>query len=68
MGMVLLGLRNLMRNKARLLLVALLIAIPFFLLLAMQSIGDAVQRQTAVLTRDVNTVLQLRAARWATST
>lgn len=61
MGMIVLGLRNLLRNKVRLALVALLIGIPFFLLLTMQSIGDAVQRQTAVLTRDVNTFLQLRA-------
>lgn len=61
MGMVILGLRNLLRNKVRLLLVTILIAIPFFLLLAMQSIGEAVQRQTSILTRDVNTVLQLRA-------
>jgi ABC-type lipoprotein release transport system permease subunit len=61
MGMVLLGLRNLLRNKARLVLIAILIGIPFFLLLAMQSIGRAVQQQTSVLTRDVNTVLQVRA-------
>lgn len=61
MGMIVLGLRNLLRNKARLILITILIAIPFFLLLAMQSIGEAVQRQTSVLTRDVNTVLQLRA-------
>ena len=61
MGMIILGLRNLLRNKARLALITILIAIPFFLLLAMQSIGEAVQRQTSVLTRDVNTVLQLRA-------
>lgn len=61
MGMIILGLRNLLRNKVRLLLVTILIAIPFFLLLAMQSIGEAVQRQTSILTRDVNTVLQLRA-------
>ena len=46
---------------ALLALVAALIGAPFFLLLAMQSIGDAVGRQTAVLARDVNTVLQLRA-------
>lgn len=61
MGMITLGLRNLLRNKARLVLIAILIGMPFFLLLAMQSIGDAVQRQTSVLSRDVNTVLQLRA-------
>jgi ABC-type antimicrobial peptide transport system permease subunit len=61
MGMVVLGLRNLLRNRLRLVLVVLLIGVPVFLLLAMQSIGDAVQRQSSVLMRDVNTVLQLRA-------
>ncbi|RWI36104.1 ABC transporter permease [Mesorhizobium sp.] len=61
MGMIALGLHNLLRNKLRLVLVAILIGIPFFLLLAMYSIGDAVQRQTAVLTENVNMVLQLRA-------
>ncbi|MGQ0681460.1 ABC transporter permease [Bradyrhizobium sp.] len=61
MGMIVLGLRNLLRNKMRLVLVVTLIGVPFFLLLAMQSIGEAVQQQTSVLTRDVNTVLQLRA-------
>ena len=60
MGMMLLGLRNLLRNKVRLVLVAILIGIPFFLLLAMYSIGDAVERQTSVLNENVNTVLQLR--------
>lgn len=59
--MILLGLRNLVRNKLRLALVVLLIAIPFFLLLVMQAIGGAVQNQTAIPTRDVNTLLQLRA-------
>jgi ABC-type antimicrobial peptide transport system permease subunit len=61
MGMIVLGLRNLLRNKARLLLITILIGVPFFLLLAMQSIGAAVRQQTTILTRDVNTVLQLRA-------
>lgn len=61
MSMVTLGLRNLMRSKPRLLLTAVLIGVPFFLLLAMQSIGQAVQQQTDVLTREVNTVVQLRA-------
>ena len=61
MGMIVLGLRNLLRNKVRLVLVAILIGVPFFLLLAMHAIGDAVQRQTAVLTEQVDTVLQLRA-------
>ena len=61
MSMVALGMRNLMRSKPRLLLTAVLIGVPFFLLLAMQSIGEAVQRQAEVLTREVNTVVQLRA-------
>ena len=61
MGMIILGLRNLLRNKVRLALVAILIGVPFFLLLAMYSIGDAVERQTSVLNKNVNTVLQLRA-------
>src|SRR5919106_1269036 len=59
--MIALGLRNLLRNKLRLVLVAILISVPFFLLLAMNAIGDAVERQTTVLTENVNTVLQLRA-------
>lgn len=61
MGMVLLGLRNLFRNKVRLAAVVILIAVPFFLLLVMKAIGDAIQSQTEVLKRDVNTLLQLRA-------
>jgi ABC-type antimicrobial peptide transport system permease subunit len=59
--MILLGLRNLFRNKLRLMIVVLLLATPLFLLLAMQSIADAVSRQTTTLMQDVNTVLQLRA-------
>lgn len=61
MSMAALGLRNLMRSKPRLLLGAVLIGVPFFLLLAMHSIGRAVQEQTDVFTREVNTVVQLRA-------
>lgn len=61
MGTVIFGLRNLLRNKLRLVLVAVLIAIPFFLIFALETIGNAVERQTAVLARDVNTILQLRA-------
>jgi ABC-type antimicrobial peptide transport system permease subunit len=61
MQAVIFGLRSLLRHKTRVVLVALLIGVPFFLLLALQSIGDAIERQTTVLARDVNTVLQLRA-------
>lgn len=62
MTMIRLGLRNLFRNKSRLVIVALLIGIPFFLLLVMQVIGDAVQRQTELLQQNVDNTLQLRAS------
>ncbi len=61
MSMVRIGVRNLWRSKLRLVLVAALIGTPFFLLLVMESIGDAVQRQTEVLKESVNNTLQLRA-------
>ncbi|MGH7772325.1 MAG: ABC transporter permease [Candidatus Binatia bacterium] len=61
MRMALLGLRNLLRSKVRLALVVVLIAIPFFLLLVVTAIGDAMKNQSEVLKRDVNTLLQLRA-------
>ncbi|WP_428137651.1 ABC transporter permease [Bradyrhizobium sp.] len=59
--MLRIGVRNLWRSKLRLALVAALIGAPFFLLLVMQSIGDAVQRQTETLKENVNNTLQLRA-------
>ncbi len=59
--MLRLGIRNLWRSKPRLGLVAALIGAPFFLLLVMQSIGDAVERQTETLRQNVNNTLQLRA-------
>lgn len=55
------GARNLWRSKLRLAVVAALVGVPFFLLLVMNSIGDAVQRQTDVLKETVNNTLQLRA-------
>lgn len=61
MTMLRIGARNLWRSKLRLLLVAVLVGAPFFLLLVMQSIGDAVQRQTETLQQTVNNTLQLRA-------
>lgn len=61
MTMLRIGFRNLWRSKLRLILVAALIGAPFFLLLVMQSIGDAVQRQTETLKQNVNNTLQLRA-------
>ena len=61
MTMVRIGARNLVRSRARLVIVALLIGLPFFLLLVMQSIGDAVERQTDILKANVNNVVQLRA-------
>ena len=61
MGMAKFGLRNLFRSPLRLAIVALLIAFPFFLLLVMQGIGDAVHQQTELLKRTVDNTLQLRA-------
>ncbi len=61
MTMLRIGMRNLWRSKLRLALVAALIGAPFFLLLVMQSIGDAVERQTEALKQNVNNTLQLRA-------
>ncbi len=61
MRMVVLGVRNLLRSKLRLLVIALLIGFPFFLLLALQAISAAVRGYTEVLKRGVDTHLQLRA-------
>lgn len=61
MTMLRVGVRNLWRSKLRLIVVAALIGAPFFLLLVMQSIGDAVQRQTETLKQNVNNTLQMRA-------
>ncbi len=61
MGMARFGLRNVGRSKVRLAVVTLLIGAPFFLLLVMQQIGDAVLRQTELLKRTVDNTLQLRA-------
>lgn len=61
MRMIALGVRNLLRNRLRLLVVALLIGFPFFLLLAFQAIGAAVRAQTEVLKQGVDTNLQFRA-------
>jgi len=62
MRMMMLGVRNLFRNKVRLAIVALLVAVPAFLLLVMQAIGDAIQEQTRILRENVDTALQVRAA------
>ena len=59
--MLRLGLRNVFRNKLRLAVVAVLIGLPFLLLLTMRVIADAVERHTEVLLQNVNNTLQLRA-------
>jgi len=61
MRMMTLGVRNLLRNRLRLVVVALLIGVPFFLLLALQAIGAAVRAHTEVLKQGVDTSLQVRA-------
>jgi len=61
MSMMRLGFSNLLRNKTRLIIVSVLIGVPFFLLLVMQSIGTAVEQQTQVLKKNVDNTLQLHA-------
>ena len=61
MRMVVLGGRNLLRNKLRLLVVTFLIGFPFFLLLSFQAIGAAVRTYTEALKQGVDTSLLLRA-------
>jgi len=61
MSMLRFGLRNLFRNVTRLIVVALLVALPFLLLLVMQAVGSAVERQTSLLKQYVDNTLQLRA-------
>jgi ABC-type lipoprotein release transport system permease subunit len=61
MRMVILGARNVLRNKVRLVVVALLIAFPLFLLLAFQAMGATVRHYTEALKQGVDTSLQLRA-------
>lgn len=55
------GLRNLFRSTPRLAIVAVLIGLPFFLFLVMQTIGAAMNAQTELLKRSVDNALQLRA-------
>ncbi|MEX1073633.1 MAG: ABC transporter permease [Burkholderiales bacterium] len=59
--MIRLGLRNAWRSKSWLATTAALIAAPVFLLLVLQAVADAVERQTAILKRTVDNTLQLRA-------
>jgi ABC-type antimicrobial peptide transport system permease subunit len=59
--MLLLGLRNAFRNRARLAVAVLLIALPVFLLLVLQAILTAVETHTETLKRNVDNSLQLRA-------
>lgn len=61
MGLARFALRNLVRRKGRLAIVAVLVGGPFFLLLIMQAVGVAVERHTDLLKRSVDTALQLRA-------
>lgn len=56
-----LGFRNIFRNKARLLVLAVLLGIPFAILFLMQGIDEALRRQTLRLATEVNTSIQVRA-------
>lgn len=59
--MMALGLRNAFRNKTRLAVAVLLIALPVFLMLVLQAIADATDAHTETLKRNVDNTLQLRA-------
>jgi len=59
--MIRLGLRNAWRSKSWLAVTTALIALPVFLLLVLQAVSGAVERQTAILKRTVDNTLQLRA-------
>lgn len=62
MRMFLYGFRNAFRNRMRLWVVAILIALPFFFFLLMQALGSAVSEHLDQLQRNVNNTLQLRAS------
>lgn len=55
------GLRNAFRSPVRLVVTALLLGLPVFLMLAMLAIDNAVETHTDALRRNVDNTLQLRA-------
>ena len=61
MGMLVHGLRNLVRSTRRVVVTALLLGFPVFILLMLQAIGAGVQIYLEILKRQVNTAVQLRA-------
>lgn len=58
---ILLGIKNVKRNPIRLIIVALLISIPMFLVLAMNSFSTSIAGSTETLKENVNNKLQIRA-------
>jgi ABC-type lipoprotein release transport system permease subunit len=60
MGMILYGLKNVGRYKIRTLTVMVLIALPFFALLMMSSVEDAMNNQIRRIQENVGTLIQIR--------
>lgn len=60
MGMILYGLKNVMRYKMRTLTVIVLIALPFFVLLMMTSVEDAINNQIRRIQENVGTLIHVR--------
>ncbi len=60
MGMLLYGLKNVGRNKMRTLIVVVLVALPFFVLLMMSSVENAMNYQIKRIQENVATLIQIR--------
>lgn len=60
MGMLLYGFKNVGRYKIRTLTVMVLIALPFFVLLMMSSVEDAMNNQISRIQENVGTLIQIR--------
>jgi ABC-type lipoprotein release transport system permease subunit len=60
MGMILYGLKNVKRHKMRTLTVMILIALPFFVLLMMSSVENAMNYQIKRIQENVGTLIQIR--------
>lgn len=60
MGMIRYGLKNVGRYKVRTLTVVVLIALPFFVLLMMSSVEEAMNNQVSRIQENVGTLIQIR--------
>ena len=60
MGLVVYGLKNIWRSRVRTLMVVVLIALPFFALLMMSSVEDAIDSQITRIKENVGTLIHIR--------